>query len=89
MDRRPVFQPRVCRISRCARPISQLIRRALCIVIVSLVTKPSHRDEWYYIVMPIILSIGACSCAYNSWRCWKLHKSDGQNFIPMPLSSQV
>ncbi|KAJ7108069.1 hypothetical protein C8R43DRAFT_1243586 [Mycena crocata] len=56
---------------------------ALCIVIVSLITQPSHRSEWYYIVMPIILSIGAAGAAFNSWRWWKVHTSQIQAFIPL------
>ncbi|KAJ7152664.1 hypothetical protein C8R43DRAFT_1235669 [Mycena crocata] len=46
-------------------------------LIASIIIHPTDKHDWF-LLLTVILGLFAGGCAWNSWRCWKLHKSQAQ-----------
>ncbi|KAJ7096630.1 hypothetical protein B0H15DRAFT_825826 [Mycena belliarum] len=45
-------------------------------------TLPGNR-EWFWYLLVVSMSLLACGAAWNSYRCWKIHREQSESFIPL------
>ncbi|KAJ7084598.1 hypothetical protein B0H15DRAFT_932031 [Mycena belliarum] len=74
------FAPRTTAILygvACACDIAGVI-----ILSISLATRPENR-EWFWYLLVVSTSLLACGAAWNSYRCWKIHREQSESSTPL------